>query len=237
MATSLRKHLRNNVVGYISLFVALAGTSYAAATITGRDVVNESLKSKDLKDNAAVKSGDVRDDVLPGGGLKGRDIIESDLGKIPNADTLDNVDSRSFVSVGTSPGNDSFVGGQALELTPNQVATILNLPDWFEVRYSCPSNLATNGSVTLVNNREQPVNLFVDNGGPDPMPTTLSTPNPSTAGDEDSSGAADTGEFITFQIRWYDHHLATVWFSSVHRSSPFPHCYAQVQTLVNEYAD
>src|SRR4051794_27754683 len=45
------RHVRGNVVAYLALFVALGGTSaYAAAAITGADVVDESLTSADLKD-------------------------------------------------------------------------------------------------------------------------------------------------------------------------------------------
>ncbi len=47
-----------NVASTLALVVALSGTAYAAATITGADVVNNSLTGKDLKNNK-VKSADV----------------------------------------------------------------------------------------------------------------------------------------------------------------------------------
>jgi hypothetical protein len=46
------------VVSTLALFVALSGTAYAAATITGADVVNGSLTGKDVK-NGTLKSADV----------------------------------------------------------------------------------------------------------------------------------------------------------------------------------
>jgi hypothetical protein len=43
------RHLRRNAVAYVALFVALGGTgAYAAATITGAQVVDNSLTSKDV---------------------------------------------------------------------------------------------------------------------------------------------------------------------------------------------
>jgi hypothetical protein len=74
MSKALRAHLRGNVVGYVALVVALSGTAYAAATVSSHDVVNDSLKSVDLKNGGAVKSKDVVDDPL-----KGADVDEATL--------------------------------------------------------------------------------------------------------------------------------------------------------------
>ena len=40
-----------NVMSTVAVFVALGGSSYAALTITGRDVKNSSLTYRDLKRN------------------------------------------------------------------------------------------------------------------------------------------------------------------------------------------
>lgn len=58
-----------NVVATLALFVALGGSSYAALSITGRDVKNGSLTAKDVKRNA-----------LGGGRIK-----ESKLGPVRRA--------------------------------------------------------------------------------------------------------------------------------------------------------
>ncbi len=107
----LRQHLASNVIAYLALFLSMGGTAYAAATVGSDDVINNSLKSVDLKDNVAVKSADVRDDTLVGGGLQspdiapdaltGADVDESTLGKVPNADTVDRLDSSAFEPAGT----------------------------------------------------------------------------------------------------------------------------------------
>jgi hypothetical protein len=56
------------VVAYLALFVALGGSSYAAITVTGKNVKNSSLTGKDIKNNSltgkdvkGVKSADVAD--------------------------------------------------------------------------------------------------------------------------------------------------------------------------------
>jgi hypothetical protein len=67
-----------NVVATLALFVALGGSSYAALTITGRDVRNGSLTYRDLEKNT----------------LGGSRIKESRLSRVPrakNADRLNGV--------------------------------------------------------------------------------------------------------------------------------------------------
>ena len=58
-----------NVMATAAVFIALGGSSYAALTITGRDVKNNSLTSRDLKRNT----------------LGGTRIKESKLGTVPRA--------------------------------------------------------------------------------------------------------------------------------------------------------
>ncbi|HYI37960.1 MAG TPA: hypothetical protein VEX39_15215 [Thermoleophilaceae bacterium] len=58
-----------SVLALIALFAALGGTSYAAATISGKQVKNGTLTGKDIKNNSV-------------GGL---DVKESKLGQVPKA--------------------------------------------------------------------------------------------------------------------------------------------------------
>lgn len=80
MHRKLGRHARRNVVAYIALFVAMGGTSYAAATVGSAQVVDNSLQSVDLKDNAAVRSQDVLNDNLSGGGLRAQDLAPGAVG-------------------------------------------------------------------------------------------------------------------------------------------------------------
>ena len=76
---ALRRRLSYaNVMATLAVFIALGGSSYAALTISGRDVVNGSLTNRDLKRDT----------------LGGSRIKESRLGKVKqarNADRLNGV--------------------------------------------------------------------------------------------------------------------------------------------------
>lgn len=70
MASRIGRHLHANLVGYLALLVALSGSAYAANKIGSNDIKtgavkskqigNDQVKSKDLKDGKAVKSKDVK---------------------------------------------------------------------------------------------------------------------------------------------------------------------------------
>lgn len=93
MPSRLRDHLRGNVVGYVALFVALSGTVYAADKVGSKDIrtgavkskqiADDQVRSKDLKDGKAVTSRDVADQTLRlgdlGGGLEGTTDVGTDL--------------------------------------------------------------------------------------------------------------------------------------------------------------
>ena len=62
-------HLRRQWMGALSLFLVLTGgVAYAANTVFSEDIVNGEVKSPDIGTNQ-VRSADVRDDSLSGGGL------------------------------------------------------------------------------------------------------------------------------------------------------------------------
>jgi len=76
MLSRLRPHLSYaNVMATIAVFIALGGSSYAALTITGRNVKDSSLSWRDLKPNT----------------LGGTRIKESRLGQVPRAANADRV--------------------------------------------------------------------------------------------------------------------------------------------------
>src|SRR2546423_1354517 len=57
-----------NVVATLALFLALGGTTYAAITITGRNVRNGSLTAADIR-NSSLTGSDIRN-----GSLSSRDL-------------------------------------------------------------------------------------------------------------------------------------------------------------------
>lgn len=62
-----------NVVATLALFVALGGSSYAALTITSRDVKNNSLTGADIK-NSSLTGGDIKDRSLRPGDFRAGDV-------------------------------------------------------------------------------------------------------------------------------------------------------------------
>src|SRR5829696_8791278 len=81
----------SNVVATLALFLALGGSSYAALSITSKDVKNRSLKGGDLR----------RDTVT------GKEIRESKLGRVPRAL---NADSAATADVSKSAGTATTAG-------------------------------------------------------------------------------------------------------------------------------
>jgi hypothetical protein len=129
MRQRLRPHLTfANVASGIALFVSLAGgTAYAThLVVNSSDVVDNSLQSVDLKDNAGVTSADVVDDTATNGGLLSADIRNGEVrtgevrdGALRSADVLndsltgDDVDESSFARVPNArhANNSDALGG------------------------------------------------------------------------------------------------------------------------------
>ena len=117
-STTLRNHLRSNVIGYAALFVALSGTAIAshpggADTISSADIINNEVKTQDIRD-ANVTTADVHaDSITPG------KIADGEVG---SADVLD--DSLGAADLGVdSVGTAELVGGSVgtFEIGANEV--------------------------------------------------------------------------------------------------------------------
>jgi len=85
MSARIRQHIRSNVVGYLSLFVALSGTAYAIDgplpgqnQVGSQDIINNEVKALDIDANA-VRSGDVLDDSLVGADIGPAAISTSEV--------------------------------------------------------------------------------------------------------------------------------------------------------------
>jgi hypothetical protein len=75
MLHKLFGHMRQNVVAYLALFVALGGTTaYAANEWTGTNIVDSSLTGQDIFPNS-VPGGDITN-----GSLTGADIFDNTIG-------------------------------------------------------------------------------------------------------------------------------------------------------------
>jgi hypothetical protein len=112
----LRRHFTYaNVMATVAVFIALGGSSYAALSLTGRDVKDGSLTYRELKRNT----------------LGGTRIKESRLGKVPrarNADRLNGLSVRRLLvrcPGGTVPVSDVCIENVARARAPYQAAAVV----------------------------------------------------------------------------------------------------------------
>ena len=75
------------VVAFVALFAALGGTGYAALTITGKNIQNETVTGADV-DNKSLSYKEFKKDTLGGD-----QINESKLGTVPDAANAANADN------------------------------------------------------------------------------------------------------------------------------------------------
>ena len=91
----------SNVVATLALFLALGGSSYAALSITSKDVKNRSLKGGDLKKDTVT----------------GKEIRESKLGSVPravNADTAATASTAGTANVAGIAQDAQNLAGQGV---------------------------------------------------------------------------------------------------------------------------
>ena len=120
MLAKLRQRLTYaNVVATLALFLALGGVAYAGATIGSADVINESLRSVDLEDDAAVRSSDVRDDTLNGGGLAASDLAPDAVGSSEAQDG--GLDTADFADRAVTSEKLGFFAVSTTNIRPNAV--------------------------------------------------------------------------------------------------------------------
>ena len=110
---ALRRHLSYaNVMATLSVFIALGGSSYAALSLTGRDIKDRSLTQRDLKRNT-----------LGGGRIK-----ESRLGKVRRARNADRLNGLTAMRLlvrcphGTVPVSDVCVETSPRSPSPYRIA-------------------------------------------------------------------------------------------------------------------
>src|SRR3954447_24257382 len=92
------------IVALISLFVALGGVGYAAATIGSSQIKNNSVRGKDIR-NRTITRKDVKKNTLGGTTIK-----ESSLKQVPDAAHADNADNATNANSATTASNSTRFG-------------------------------------------------------------------------------------------------------------------------------
>ena len=120
MAASLARHIRNNVVGYIALVVALSGVAYAShEDIRSSDIVNDQVKSVDVRDDdrngggltaSDLRKDSVRSSEVDNNSLTGADINETTLGVLRTT-TVRSVKGTGALHPECNPGEVATGGG------------------------------------------------------------------------------------------------------------------------------
>lgn len=88
-----------NVVATIALFAALGGSAIAAGVFNGRNIKGRSIPGTKMIRNSLTKN----------------EVRESALGKVPNADKLDSVDSKDFLRASAQAADTAKFGGFPLD--------------------------------------------------------------------------------------------------------------------------
>jgi hypothetical protein len=88
-----------NVVATIALFVALGGSAVAAGVFDGHRIKGRSVPGTKLIRNSVTKN----------------EVKESTLGKVPNADKVDSLDSKDFLRANAQAVDAAKFGGRDLD--------------------------------------------------------------------------------------------------------------------------
>ena len=95
MLSRLSGYFKQNVVGFLALFVALGGSAYAVNTVRSTDIVDGEVKSVDIGNNE-IGSADVKDNSLN----------TFDVHSFLGVDVVDGTLTGADVATGRSPGHD-----------------------------------------------------------------------------------------------------------------------------------
>ena len=114
-----------NVIATLALFIALGGNSYAALKVSGRQIVNNSVGSVDVRNND-VRSKDIRNRTLRGNdvalnALGGGAIAEFKLRQVPDSLRLGGKFAADYRL--RCPSETNARAGVCLEATPRPQTT------------------------------------------------------------------------------------------------------------------
>lgn len=129
----LRRHLSYaNVMASIAVFLALGGVSYAAATISGNKLVNETVGAKKLK-KGTLTSAQVKADSLTGSVIE-----ESSLGTVPSAQTATTATTATTAGSATTAASANTANSATTAATADDANTLGGLTAQ-QLQVACPA--------------------------------------------------------------------------------------------------
>jgi hypothetical protein len=89
-------------IACLSLFIALSGVAYAAATIGSGDIIDGSIRNRDFKDGT-LRGNEAKRNGFGGGAIKERSLNSAELdatklGKVGSAATADGITRHAVIS-------------------------------------------------------------------------------------------------------------------------------------------
>jgi hypothetical protein len=217
MSQRIRAHLRTNVVGYVAIFLfAIGGTAYATHpggvnTISSGDIINNEIRSEDIR-SGAVQNSDTAPDSVTSGKIKNQEVRSGDVANDSSAFALTGVDIADTDSLG-SPEIGGLGGGDVTDgsITDADTSGLVPYGDvlWAVVNSDGSLSRASNGTTTSALEAAGSGDYEVDfgNGGLDPCASIAQisfsgfgvAPGPGEA-------ASAQGELVseTIDVRTYD---------------------------------
>jgi len=104
-----------NVASTLALFVALGGGAYAAFRVNSSDIVDNSIRGRDIH-NGTVRTGDIGRNTI-----RGSDIAESSLHRVPRARLADGLSEAGAAQLKLRcPQGTQLAAGECFESQPHQ---------------------------------------------------------------------------------------------------------------------
>lgn len=125
------------VISLIALFVSLGGSGYAALTVSGKNIRNESITGRD------VKAGSLTGRDVKANTLGNRQVKESSLGKVRSAKRADSARTADSVRVAQSASNAAALGGAPAAAFAQRLFAVVN------GTAAVPSVVRSSGGVTV----------------------------------------------------------------------------------------
>ena len=201
------RHIRSNVVGYVALFIALGGVTYAAG------LAKDSVKSKQIK-KGAVRSEEVKDDALTGVDVNESSLVlpqetaQSVLDKLKtvdgqgsglSADSLDSLDSSNLYTRDDSDARFPVADASFSMVSAGTAGSYIPFVNWAELILACDGGGVP--SVALSNGSGANLRVYTDTGDPAPATTAGPLANGATTAATAGTAGDGTADHVTYLTR------------------------------------